>query len=429
MKYNKMMAMGQKYYLVCLVVLTLLFITGCKKEAGPQEVDAAAAFFLAQAQEAFEQEAFNIALAFTDSANAEAPDLAAVYFMRGRIYTELARFDLADSSYIEALALQDDLQGAWLNRGNLAIRKGALKPALAMYNKEASSYPSASVFLQMGRAYQDLGEPDSARMAFERAIALDDSRATVFMRLGQLLGEQGDFEQAIDYTRQGLALEPENQNYKFALGALLNANGDAEEAVTLLQPFVDASPWHYWGHYNLGQAYRRINDEGKAATYLAKAESLQTTQTELDHWQMMAESNPQHLMLWLRFSYALRRAGNTTDADRADRIAYALAPDYMESSYQDSTLLRGHRKAIIQMARGEVEESVEIYKSLLRQQPNEASLWLNLGVAYATFGRIVQARQCFTTALKYDNQFLRARRYLEDLEKAFYDPEEPGNQS
>lgn len=406
----------------------MVLSVGCSKEAAQQEVDAEAAFFLAQAQQAFEEEAFNIALAFTDSAQAADPELAPVYFMRGRIYTELARFDLADSSYIEALVRDDGLQGAWLNRGNLAIRKGALKPALVMYNREASNYPTASVYLQMGRAYQDLGEPDSAKMAYERAIALDDSRATVFMRLGQLLSEQGDFVEAIDYTRKGLALEPANEQYKFALGALLNASGRVEEAVTLLKPFVDARPWHYWGHYNLGQAYQRLDNQAEATYYLARAESLQTTQTELDHWQMMAESNPQHLMLWLRFSYALRRAGNIQDANRADRIAYALAPDYLESSFQDSTLLRGHRQAVIQMASGAVEESIEIYKTLLRQQPDEAQLWLNLGVAYATFGRIVQARQCFVTALKYDNMFLRARRYMEDLDKAFYDPDEPGNQ-
>ncbi len=302
--------MGGKASLLRIVLL-LIVGSGCGPET-PQEVDAEAAFFLGEAQQAFEQEAYNIALAFTDSAYAEDPGFADIQFMRGRIYTGLARFDLADSAYIAALALDESLQGAWLNRGNLAIRKGAIKPALAMYNQEAARYPTATVYLQMGRAYQDLGEADSARTAFERAIELDDSRATVFMRLGQLLGEQGDFEDAIVYTRKGLALEPDNQNYKFALGALLNANGEPEEAVSLLQPFVDVSPWHYWGHYNLGQAYQRMNDSERAGFYLARAESLQTTQTEMDHWQMMAESNPQHLMLWLRFGYALRRAGNTT---------------------------------------------------------------------------------------------------------------------
>ena len=392
-----------------------------------QEIDERTAFYLGEAQTSFENAAFNIALAFTDSAQAAAPDLPETYFLRGKIYTELARFDLADKAYSEALEKNPDFQGAWMNKGNLAIRKNEIKPALSMYLKEAEKHPTSGVFLQMGRAYQELGVPDSARLAYENALALDSSRATIYMRLGQLLGEQGDLEPAIAYSQKGVDLEPENLHYKYALGALLNSNGESEQAISYLKPFVDASPWHYWGHYNLGQAYQRLNKEEEATLYLGKAEMLQDTQTELDHWQMMAESNPQHLMLWLRFSFALRRAGNVNDAARADQIAYALAPDYLVHAFEDSTTATGHGQAILRIASGELDEAIEIYKGLLRQNMQEPGLWLNLGVAYATHGRIVQARQSWVAAMKYNPEFLRARRYMEDLDKAFYDPEEPGN--
>ncbi|MFK7843659.1 MAG: tetratricopeptide repeat protein [Rhodothermales bacterium] len=407
--------------------LVLICVAGLLSACSSDEIDAETAYFLSEAQQAFEQESYNIALAFTDSAYVKNPARAETFFMRGRIYTELARFNLADDAYAQALALDDGIQGAWLNRGNLAIRKGELKQALSMYNTEASSHPSSIVYLQMGRAYQDIGIADSARWAYENALAMDSSRASTFMRLGQLLGEQGDLEPAIKYSRRGVVLEPDNLNYKYALGALLNSKGDHEEAVEYLKPFADASPWHYWGHYNLGQAFQKLNKTEEAEHYLTKAEALQETQTEMDHWQMMAESNPQHLMLWLRFGYALRRAGNTTDAERAERIAYALAPDYLEGTFTDSTALRGHHQAVVSIAKGELEEGIEIYKGLLRNNPQDKSLWLNLGVAYATYGRIVQARQCWVTALNYDDTYLRARRYMEDLDKAFYDAEEPGN--
>lgn len=411
--------------IVAIAIASL--ITSCAEPA--TEIDATTAGFLQQAQAMFEQESYNIALALTDSAltaNANRPE---TYFMRGRIFTELARFDLADAAYNQAIALNDALQGVWLNKGNLAIRKGNLKQALAMYHRETERYPSATVYLQMGRAYQELGVADSARLAYESSVAIDSSDASAFMRLGQLLGEQGDFEPAIAYTRKGIALDPENANYKYALGALLNSSGQYEEAVAYLKPFTDASPWHYWSHYNLGQAFQRMGNEDEAAIYLAKAEALQDTQTELDHWQMMAESNPQHLMLWLRFGYALRKAGNNADADRADRIAYALAPDYLESSFSDSTTLKGHYTAVVEIAQGNLEESIEIYKALLRSDPQNDRLWLNLGVAYATYGRLVQARQCWETAFKFNDKYIRARRYIEDLDKAFRDPAEPGNAS
>ena len=58
--------MGQKYNL--FGILLLLFVgSGCGKETS-QEVDAEAAFFLGEAQQAFEQDAYNIALAFRELA-------------------------------------------------------------------------------------------------------------------------------------------------------------------------------------------------------------------------------------------------------------------------------------------------------------------------------------------------------------------------
>ena len=277
---------------VRVALLIFLCSAGFLFSCSSDKIDAETAYFLSQAQAAFEQESYNIALAFTDSAYAANSAQAETFFMRGRIYTELARFDLAEDAYAQSIALDAKLKGTWLNRGNLAIRKGKLKEALSMYNLEASNHPSAAVYLQMGRAYQDIGLGDSARWAYENALELDSSRASVFMRLGQLLGEQGDLEPAVAYSMKGVALEPENLNYKYALGSLLNSSGDHEKAIQYLKPFTEASPWHYWGHYNLGQAFQQLNKTEEAEYYLEKAEALQENQTEMDHWQMMAESNP-----------------------------------------------------------------------------------------------------------------------------------------
>ena len=408
--------------LAVFVSFVSALLLGCTPSIDPQT-----AFYLGEAQKAYENQVYNVALAFTDSAKTSDSELPETYFLRGRIYTELARFDLADSAYTTALSLNPTLKGAWLNRGNLALRKGIIRPAISMYTKEADAHPSASVFLQMGRAYSELGEADSALFAYERALQFDSTRATIFMRLGQLYGERGDVEPAIAYMQKGIELEPENLNYRYTLGALLNTSGEFEKAVQHLRPFADANPWHYWGHYNLGQAYQRMDQSEEASFYLAKAESLQTVQTELDHWRMMAESNPRHLMLWIRFAFALRKAGNTADADRADRIAYSIAPDYLVHAFEDSTHARGHSKAVFDVTSGNLDQAIENYRALLRDDISNHGMWLNLGVVYATHGRIVQARQSWDAALKYNNQFLRARRYIEDLDKAFYDPEAPGN--
>ena len=414
--------MIQKSRLLAFVLVICIATQGCTQKVDPQVF-----FYINQTYEAMDRGAYNAALAFTDSARTYGESYAETYFLRGRIYTELARFDLADSSYQRAIELDESLQGAWLNRGNLAIREGNVRGALTYYLKEEEAHPTSNVYLQMGRAYAQLGIGDSARYAYERAIELDSTRATLFMRLGDLYREQGELEKAIEFTRKGVALEPENTNYFYALGSLLNAAGQSEEAVSYLEPYVEENPWHYWSHYNLGQAYQRLGNVEASNQYLGRADSLQSVQTEIDHWQGMAESNPQHFMLWLRFIHALRKVGNEPDAQRAERIMYALSPEYLLGGFNDAQINAQHNIALLKLSSGEAEEAIEIYRALLRDNPQNPALWLNLGVSYAAHGRIVQARQSWEVATRYNRNFARAHRYMQDLDMAFYNPEAPGN--
>jgi len=414
--------MVQKSRLLVVGVVICLAYLGCAQKMDPKVV-----FFIEQTYEAMDRGAFNAALAFTDSARVHGDTHAETYFLRGRIYTELARFELADTAYRKAIELDNSLQGAWLNRGNLAIRDGDVRGALTYYLKEEEKHPTSNVYLQIGRAYAQLGVADSAQFAYENAIELDTTRATLYMRLGELYREQGEIEKAIEYTQKGVDLEPENMNYFYAIGSLLNVAGQAEKAVSYLEPFVQENPWHYWSHYNLGQAYQRLGDDEASNRYLGIADSLQGVQSEIDHWQGMAESNPQHLMLWIRFIHALRKAGNDRDAQRAERIMYSISPEYLLGGFKDDQVNQQHNVALLRLSSGEVEDAIEIYRSLLRQFPDNPALWLNLGVSYAAHGRIVQARQSWEVATNYNRNFARAHRYIQDLDMAFYNPEAPGN--
>lgn len=407
-------------------ILMILFVSGitfgCSEKTDPRVFH-----YIDQTYEAIDKGAFNAALALSDSALAYGEQHADTYFLQGRIYTELARFELADTAYQRAIELDPTMQGAWLNRGNIAIRKGDAQKALSHYLEEEKRHPTSNVYLQLGRAYSQLGEGENAESAFLQAIELDSTRATLYMRLGELYREQGEMEKAIEYTKKGVNIDPENSGYYYALGSLLNSAGESEEAISYLKPFADENPWHYWSHYNLGQAYQRMGNEEASAFYLTRADSLQEVQTEIDHWQGMAESNPQHFMLWLRFIHALRKAGNSKDAERAERIMYALSPEYLIGGFSDAEVNQQHNVALLKLSGGEIEEAIEIYRGLLRQYPDNPALWLNLGVSYAAYGRIVQARQSWEVATRYNRNFARAHRYIQDLDMAFYNPDSPGN--
>ena len=405
--------------------IILFVLAGCGPGA-EEPVDPQVARLLAEAQTFNEQGNAAAALTLADSAAVLAPDTPEVHFLRGRLYTQLARPAEAQQAYERVLALDPDYEGAWLNLGNAAFRQEQPREALRSYQREQATHPSAAVSLQMGRSYAQLGVADSARMAYEDALARDSTMATAHVRLGQLYRETGELDKALIHVQRGLALEPDNPNYQFIAGSIYNLQGDPEAAAEHLRQAVEAEPWNYWATYTLSQALLRLGQADEAAAVEAQAEKLRTDLEEVEHWRGYAEGNPDQFMLWVRYASVLRRIGNTEEAEKAEGVARALAPNYMAHAFADPATATEHRRATGLLASGRMQDAIEIYRALLRGNPQQPDLWVNLGVAYAAYGRIEQALQSWKAALRFDPNQALARSHLADLQGAFYaDPDVP----
>ncbi|MGH7491878.1 MAG: tetratricopeptide repeat protein [bacterium] len=368
--------------------------------------DPQAAKFVVQAQDAFSKKAYNQALAWADSAERQAPDLADVWFLRGMIFTELRRYKEAEEAYGKVLSLDPRYQGAWLNLGSTALRQGNARKALDLYQKELKTYPTSAVLHQIGRVYANLGKADSARLAYEQAIAIDSSFATAYLRLAELYKEGGDLDQALRYARRGLALQPDNLNYRYFLGSLLLLSGQPQEAAAELEAVVAKRPWHYWANYNLGQALVRLGREAEGKRYLAKAESLQAELKNVQDWENLVENNPDQLMLWVNYGEALRRASRIEEAIEAYQVAIALEPRF--AALQNNL-------ANMYLMQGDTMTAVRQYMAILEQYPFLNDVWLNLGVVYANSGKVEAARHAWETALQYAPEDSTVKAYLARL--------------
>lgn len=346
--------MGEMKHGVLLPAIALLVvIVSCTSrpeedaESGGERpaADSRAALWLVQAQQALDQGALNNALILTDSAMHEAPELTDLYFLRARIFTDMQRLDLAEEAYFQVLDRDRTYEGAWLNLGNAAFRKRAYDRALERYRKELTAYPSSKAWVAIGSTYEKQRQPDSARYAYEQAIALDSTYASAYLHLGQLHKSRGALDQAVAASRIGLRLDPDNVNYQYALGSLLILTGEADEAVQYLRAVVEARPWHYWANYNLGRAFVHLGRQEEAKRYFHQAERLQDQLQEIEYWQGLTQSNPDQFMLWVKLAHALRRSGRKAEAQEADRVALSLAPHYTMHAMADSTLASEHRRA------------------------------------------------------------------------------------
>ena len=396
-----------------LLLAGMFAAVGCQSGPEPEPVspllDARTRDLLIQSEEALRQHAFDAALAYADSAEARIPDGADVPFLRGRVYSEMARLPEADSAYRRALALRPDYAGAWNNLGNNAARQQRYREAIALYHKELEREPAPVPWRGIGMAYVELGVADSAQYAFNQALATDTSYALAHQDLAQLYDDDGQFEQALHHAQRALALDPENNTARYLTGALLAKMGRNEEALPYLEAVTEGWPWHSASHYNLGQALARLGRPEEAQEHLDRAEALRALQAKITLRERAVRSLPEDPYTHAALASLLRQAGRYNDAMHAYQVALSLQPgdtDFMNNI------------AVLHLLRGENAEAIQWFERIVQQDATLVDAWLNLGIVYAKSGQEADARRAWETVLRQQPGHPAAEAYLARLDSS-----------
>ena len=399
-------------YLVCL--LLLVAITACRERTSTVTDDQRAAAdprigaFLIEGQRAYQRGDYQTALVWTDSAEAHAPGLTDTHFLRGLVYSSLKRYDQAAAAYERVLATDPHYQGAQYNLGLNAARQGKLRNAINHFAKEKATYPTSSLYLELGRAYAQLGEADTAKTAYRQALALDSANATAHLWLGQLHEDLGELDSALVHSQAGLDLRPQNLDYRYIVGTQLYRLGQLEEAAAHLRPVAEEQAWHHGAQYNFSQVLLRLGRREEAEQYQQRAERAQVLLQEMDDAEEATERAPDHLQHWLDLSSAYRRAGRLDEAIDAYQVAATLEP---------SNLYLQNNLANLLHAGGCFKEALYHYQAILRIDSTLPDVWLNLGVVYANVDSTEAARSAWQRVLSYRPGDATASAYLEKLEE------------
>ncbi|MEZ4700008.1 MAG: tetratricopeptide repeat protein [Rhodothermales bacterium] len=404
-----------------MVLAGMLVLGGCARDEATEltrterlrlKIDPHVGQLMARSQAAFAQNNFNLALALTDSVIAVEPVLADPYFMRGRIFSRLNLPEQALESYHAVLNLDPEYRGAWYDMGLIAFKGGRLREAVEFMQNEESLDPTDFLYLEMGKIYARLGEPDSARMAYEKAIDLNPGNASAHMWFGQLLEETGDLDAALEQSLEGARIKPNDPEYEYIIGSLYFRKGDNEKAVEYLKPVADELPWHQGAHYNLGQALLRLGREKEAQPYLERADAAQQMQQAVNDAQAAVETDPDDRDKWVHLSEVLWKVDQKDKAVEAYSVALSIDPANFAMQTNLANML---------VQKGDVEAGISRYHAILRIKPEMVDTWYNLGVAYANEKMYADARKSWEKALEYDagNRKLRdALKQLAELEKA-----------
>jgi Flp pilus assembly protein TadD/peroxiredoxin len=217
-------------------------------------------------------------------------------------------------------------------------------------------------YLPYGRELLDNGLEGAAVTAFERAVQANPSAPTLY-RLGTLLARSGEKVRARVALERALAVQPDLAEANNDLGALLAQEGDLDAAISRFRAALTSIPDYPDALNNLGYALLLTGRDQEARTLYERALALQPDFPE-------ALNN-----LGLLFG----RAGDMNRAERYFRDALGRRPDYGEAA---------NNLALVLVSKGQVDAAVDLLQGVLSRISKYEAAYVTLAKIHLSAGRL-----------------------------------------
>ena len=152
-----------------------------------------------------------------------------------------------------------------LVQGSRLMRERQYQDAAVIFEQVvADDSTNVSAYLNLGVAYAQLGSPQRAIQALQRALGVDPSNSRAHYNLGILLRGRGEEEKAVEHLLAAVDSDPDNSNAHLALAKLLRTQRRCEEAIAHFAYFLTASPGHVGARISQAVCHVQLGEYAEA---------------------------------------------------------------------------------------------------------------------------------------------------------------------
>ncbi len=278
------------------------------------------------------------------------PNLVDARISRGRVYTELGRFDEALADLEQAHRLAPDNPEVWYAQGDLHQLADRKEAAVESYLRAHRLAPDDRRFCDaLGGVLFHLSRYDEAQVMFERSVELAPDSIYGFRNLAAVHHVKGRYAEAANMLQAALKIRPDGSLYS-NLGAIFFIQGLYSRAADAYEKALDMSgasnDYRYWA--NLADAYRWL-PERRQESQDAYLRALQLLDKE-------AERKPDNLAIISRRALYAAKLGDSYAA----RTGLEKLEGLGDPSSLDSYSL--FRAAVANELLGRRSEAIELLK-------------------------------------------------------------------
>jgi tetratricopeptide (TPR) repeat protein len=199
-----------------------------------------------------------------------------LFFWEGVAASIRQTWQEAKEKFSAALNLSGNLPEAYYGRGVARYHLGDLSGAVKDL-EEASRLLSgyALAYLWLGKAWEQRGNRQEAKGAYERAIAAAPELSEAWFHLGELAYQEGYLGKAKEYLDKATDDFPQAASRWWYLGNIARTQNQEQKALEAFRRAIDLEPGFFQAHLDGGSLLLNLGRTQEAARLLTQAVSLE----------------------------------------------------------------------------------------------------------------------------------------------------------
>ena len=266
-------------------------------------------------------------------------------------------------------------------------------------------------FNNLGNSYSDVGDIESALVAFERAVEINPALSESRANLGNIYLKKGQVTKAINEYQAALDINPNDAKTHNNLGNAYTQRGSLGYAVSEYSRAIGLDPNFVDGYKNLALVYSKQQRYGRAIAELKKAIVLGLAEAGCysqlgdiygqmeDYGQAITQYKKalsiEHDFLDAHSGLAIcyNKLGMVEDEIWQYKMILAIKPDVLSALVNLGNAYFGQNKYKV---------AIEHYKKAVLLEPREPMVYYNLGAAYSNSEDYEQAVAAYLKAVEID---------------------------
>lgn len=335
----------------------------------------------------------------------------------------------AREAFNAILEIEENNNYALVGLGDTERKQSHFTQAISYYRRCLDFYPSNNYALfGLADCYKAQNQYSKAIEIWQRYLEHDDKNITVITRVADAYRKTHDFRKSKDLYLKVLDMERDNAYALIGLGHLnydfkeykdalyywtrvyelnkddvdirvITAIGNChrklktfEQGTRYFEMALEKEPKNFYALFGLADCYRGMNMQEKS----------------IEYWNKILEIDPKNKVILTRAGDAYRTTGNFDEARKY----------YTKALEIDFDIYAAIGLALICKGEGKLEETAERFENLIKDDPRNSRLYVDLADCYVAMNRKQDAVKLLSDFLRYDSRSAAISSALERITKS-----------